>query len=226
MNFNFQQYLGFIINACTMITMIVSWDTLPAYLKILFILLLLIGFFLILSTRFLLIPYACRKTILEKELKNSKKVFFIVHVGTVIAGQKKIFEDNNKKFSFILTKPGSNAIDVLSKICEVEADKLNLDVIDITNIIRKNKSSTVRWFDGLLGSSIIISDPDSAWGWVKVESLLPYTASVNRPSIKIYKRYNKEIFSVYTKLWDELLDKSENPPIDLHNRTQNATVKA
>ena len=191
-----------------------SWvaldDPLRIILLIISILVFLIGLIYIFSLRWHVVPYIQRPNYsLEKEIEKSSTVWFAWHTGSVKLAEGSLFEDNHK-YKFLLTKPNSPTMDVIGKVANIGADELNSDVIKFTDIIREKKHY-IRWYDGFLGSSLIISDPEEKTGWVRVEAFLPILGAKFRPSIKFYRKYNEKEFLMYKQLYETLWKNSISP---------------
>jgi len=209
-----EKIIGLVITIIGITGGISSWtalnDPLKTILLIVSIIALVIGLAIIISRRFFLIPFVQRPYIsLEQEIKRSNEVWFSWYSGSVKLAEGSLFE-NNHKYKFILTKPNSMAIHEIGKVANIGEEELNSDIIKFTNII-KSKKHEIKWFDGFIGSSMIISDPEKSIGWVRIEAFLPYIGSKFRPSIKIYKKYNETAFLRYKNLFLDLWEKGVDP---------------
>jgi len=146
---------------------------------------------------------------LEDEINDSKEVWFSWHTGSVKLAQGSLFE-NNHKYRFILTRPDSSAIAEIGKVANIGAEELRSDIQKFTTII-KAKNHPVKWFDGFLGSSIVIADPEENTGWMRIESFLPLIGAEFRPSVKIYKKNDEKTFLRIKKLYESLWLQAQEP---------------
>lgn len=143
------------------------------------------------------------KSSLEEEVEKADTVWFAWHSGSVRLAEGGTLFEMNKKYRIILTDPNSQAIKELGKVSNVGSGKLEADIRELTNkLIEQNQN--VKWFDGFLGSSIIIANPNKENGWVRIESFIPIMASKFRPGIKIYRQGHEQKFLRYRDLYDEI----------------------
>jgi len=66
----------------------------------------------------------------------------------------------------------------------------------------------IKWFNGSIGQSVIISDPDSnEKAWARIEFLIPYGDVINRPSVRVSpQKGNKtyqQIIAWHKTMWDD-----------------------
>lgn len=140
---------------------------------------------------------------LEEEISCSSEVWFAWHSGSVKLSQGDLLV-SNRKIKIVLTRPHSKALEEVSRISNLPAAALSSDIESLTLQV-KAKGHEIAWFDGFLGSSMIISNPDSEDAWARIECLVPYIAPVHRPSIVIRNNHHKDSFQrikdTYESIW-------------------------
>jgi hypothetical protein len=140
---------------------------------------------------------------LSDELKGVGQLWVAWHTGTVAL--TKTFFSQSRGGRAILTHPGSNQIKELDKVGGKAAEGMVQDIKAITTALQKQRVD-VRWFDGPIGNSIIIADPNSDKSWMRIELLVPNVVVESRPSFRVEKSSSKKLFDTfydsYVKMWD------------------------
>jgi hypothetical protein len=85
-------------------------------------------------------------------------------------------------------------------------EEQSVKVIQSTRIAQK-KGVEVRWSEHFLFHSIVLADTDLDSGWVQVDSVLPYSETLSRPSYTIFKKdlnkTVKEAQYIFDALWND-----------------------
>jgi hypothetical protein len=69
----------------------------------------------------------------------------------------------------------------------------------------------VKWFDGPIQNSVIIADPQSDNAWIRVEIVIPMESSGKRPSFRLEKAENRELFQSFYDSFQKMWKASEIP---------------
>jgi len=161
-----------------------------------------------------IIPYIQRPKIsLQEETKKSSEIWVAWHTGSAKLAEGDLFE-NKHKFRILLTMPKSSATKELGKVVNLSTDNIDSSIYEFTRKI-KEKNHEIRWFDGFLGSSMIISDPEKESAWIRIETFVPHLAASFRPSIKFFKKYNESEFIRFKEIFDKLWNDSEKNQINI-----------
>ena len=76
----------------------------------------------------------------------------------------------------------------------------------------KTRKIDVKWYSEFIGYSFYIVDRNKDDGWLHVEFVLPHTIDhLERPSMRIKKNKQKEIFSHFVKAFDDMWDDAKKP---------------
>lgn len=146
---------------------------------------------------------------LSDELKDVDELWGAWHTGRV-AYTKDIFGPRRvSKAKVILTHPESNQIKELEKVCGMGANALASDIKELTKAL-KQQNVTVKWFKGPVCNSLIIANPQKDNAWVRVEVLVPRQTVEKRPSFRIEKSTNKELFNTFYHAFEEMWRASES----------------
>ena len=71
----------------------------------------------------------------------------------------------------------------------------------------------VRWFDGPVGNSIIMANPGSEGAWARVELLVPFQTVDKRPSFRVEKAKNRDLFGTFYDSYSNIWQKSCAPDV-------------
>jgi len=155
--------------------------------------------------------YESRKVLdpLRDQLKDSSELWIAWHTGRV-ASTMTLFS-RAQTVRIILTHPESNQIKELVKLTDEDAEGLTKDIRYTTKTLLQQKAD-VRWFDGPLCNSLIISDPHADRAWLRVELLIPKVKPDRRPSVLIEKSKAPELFQTFCDSYEELWSTSKQPP--------------
>jgi hypothetical protein len=154
------------------------------------------------------------KQSLIDELKESDEVWFAWHSGSVNLAQGALFEGNHK-YKIVLTDPNSAAINEIGRVANINATELKSNITEFTRILRQKEApgnELIKWFDGILGSSLVISNPGTNKAWVRVEAFLPFLGAQFRPSIKIYRNRNFNEYKKYEDLFNDIWNNRSSAP--------------
>lgn len=157
---------------------------------------------------------------LEDELKNTKKVWMVLNSGEIVKQQENIF-DKVKIQRLIL--PGPNK-DEMMKVYEPlsapegENEHIRNCKYKIEQIAGKAlKSGTEVYYlqRGLIGESLIIADPEyhqgdefSTGAWIRIEFRAPFLSPINRSSILVKNKDNKQYFKAMLEHYKTLLGRA------------------
>lgn len=139
------------------------------------------------------------------ELDSVSEVWFAWYTGSVIeaSGFKNTIK-NIGKVRLLLTHPESKALNEYEKIGEHKGTELKEDIKSLSRIAQ-NFGAEVKWFDGLIGNSIVIGNPNLPNAWARVEVMIPFAETNLRPSFRVSKDKGKiafqEIYNMYESLW-------------------------
>jgi hypothetical protein len=90
------------------------------------------------------------------------------------------------------------------------ADTLKL-IKDVTAAARRMETK-VKWYDNFAYHSITLVDTDKPSGWIHVESVLPYSNSMKRPSWTLYKQQSAETVAEMKRIFDDMWEDAKVPP--------------
>lgn len=207
------------IASCIMVVYVLMTDTGDARDVLLFVALIwfsaLAGFLLGLKRRTAIGKherttqfYAGRSQLpgnLDSQLGSARDVWCAFHTGGVAALQGGLF-DRPRNVRIILSDPDSTALGELNKIVIENLGRLKEDIAQMKLVANMGRGD-LRLFDGPIGNSIVIADPEIGKnGWVMIECLIPNLEVGHRPSIKFYRRDYEELFmrikNAYNRLWN------------------------
>jgi len=147
----------------------------------------------------------------SQELNDVSEVWFAWHTGSVqgAAGVMNIINNQIKKTRLLVTHPDSKALNEVAKIVGRSKDAMQQDIKELTNAAQKC-GIEVKWFDGLIGNSVIIANPSSPNAWARVELIIPYAEPIARPSVSVSKDKGKasfqKILDGYKSLWSNSVE--------------------
>ncbi len=146
---------------------------------------------------------------LEEELSDAKEVLFAWHTGTVKLAEGDLF-NQPRKIRMILVHPDSEALKEIAKIAHLTAVDMASGIKALSRKV-KETGGDVRWFNGPIGNSTIIADPDAPHGWARVEFLIPYLDPASRPSIRVSKAKDPALFGSIRQCFEKLWENSREP---------------
>jgi hypothetical protein len=147
---------------------------------------------------------------LDDELGNAKEIWLCWHSGNVKLAQGDLF-NTPRKIRMILTHPDSPALREIERITNLPLNQIQESIKLLTTKVKRNGGKVV-WFKGTIQNSLILADPensDPARSWARLEVLTPYQDPVSRPSIKVYKRDDPDLFNRLEKCFDDLWERSD-----------------
>jgi hypothetical protein len=143
-----------------------------------------------------------RQPRLIDELRNSRHIWAAWHTGMITGADGEVLKQGKIK-RLVVSAPDAQALAEVEKITGFSRAAFSAGVQELTDTVKK-RGGNVRWFDGPIQNSTIISDPDDPKAWARVEFLMPFTPPALRPSIKVFKRNDPELFSVIRDSFEEL----------------------
>lgn len=142
---------------------------------------------------------------LDEELGDAKEVLISMHTGSVKHADGNLLK-TRRKLRVVLTDPDSPALTEVAKIVHRSAKEMANDIRGITARL-KETGNEVRWFDGPISNSLVITDPSLPSSWARVEVLLPFLEPTERPSLKASASRNPAFVarakSAFEYLWDK-----------------------
>ncbi|MBI4006862.1 MAG: hypothetical protein HY356_09340 [Gammaproteobacteria bacterium] len=148
---------------------------------------------------------------LESELGESNEVWFAWHTGSVKFAEGDLLK-RPRKIRMVLTHPKSHALSEVAKVGKVSVEHIAPGIYALTEAV-KAVGGSVKWFDGFVANSIIISDPEKpSAGWARIEMLLPFGDPASRPSIRVRASTNPELFARVKNTFEALYNNSSVPP--------------
>lgn len=119
---------------------------------------------------------------LSDQLSGARELYLIFFTGSVVnADQKYNVFFKNRQIKLILPDPYYPAFADLCKLFVQDITQMQRDVLTLTTIASKD-GVEVRWYKGPIGSSVIIGNPNTPEPWAKMEILVPFGATSERPS--------------------------------------------
>jgi hypothetical protein len=121
---------------------------------------------------------------------------------------------------------GQEKLDVIKRLLLPHPDGIALryfvekgnhdEVTDL--IVRTTKralasGTKVRWYRPFIFNSINIVDAESPKGWVHVETVLPYSRPLRRPSYTVQKSHYPETIVEMRRIFDQMWDSADEPPL-------------
>ena len=90
-------------------------------------------------------------------------------------------------------------------LTEEETDKIKADNSD--------SKIELKYFDGFIGNSVIISNPDmvTADTWARLELIIPYGTRRSRPNIKVSPDKGNKSYNIILESYKKLLSESAEP---------------
>jgi hypothetical protein len=157
--------------------------------------------------------YADREYIepVTEELKGINEIWVAWHAGTV--AYTKAFFPEGRNGRIIPTDPSSKHMEMLGKVGGKSAAEQASDIKALTKKTLETKGIDVRWFDGPVCNSLIIADPKSNKAWIRVELLVPYQSVGKRPSFRVEKSKNNELFNTFYDSYGTIWESSHPPQI-------------
>ncbi len=107
-----------------------------------------------------------------------------------------------------MTHPKSNALREIAKSTDLSFEKLSYDVQELSKIA-KNNGCKVGWYDGLIGNSSIIINPEKNNAWARIETFIPFIEPAARPSIKCSHKNSNDLFENLKKSYENMWELSE-----------------
>lgn len=147
---------------------------------------------------------------LEQELQGAAEIWLAWHVGSVQGAGTLPFRTLPCQNSrLLLTHPDSPQLDGLAKVLGRSKESMRVNIIELTRHA-VDCGVAVRWFDGPLGSSMVITNPMDQGGWARLEFIIPYERPTERPSIRVSTRkgqaaYQKAV-DAYKQMWEHATD--------------------
>ena len=143
---------------------------------------------------------------LAKRFANVTSVSAIWPVG-------RNFYDEGENLSVVkellLPNPGGRAIKYLVQTVDREDAT---EFIKATTLKARKNGAKVKWYDHFIFHSIILADTDRPTGWMHIESVLPFSQTMRRPSYTVTKEKSEaailEMRRVFQGLWDEAKEPS------------------
>jgi hypothetical protein len=123
------------------------------------------------------------------------------------------FYDEGENLSVVkellLPNPTGRAIKYLVQTAERQDAT---EFIKATTLNARKNGAKVKWYDHFIFHSIILADTDKPSGWMHIESALPYSQTMRRPSYTVFKWHSEaavvEMRRVFQRIWDEAKEPS------------------
>jgi len=149
---------------------------------------------------------------LKDELAESSEVWAAWWTGSIISREDtlKVFSSKNPRI--IITNPESLVLEEVAKIVHNNVTVLKQDIL-FTISKAQESNINLRLFNGSIGHSVIISDPNSDRnkGWARIEFLVPYGDVNARPSIKVSQQKGNKTFQQIVKWHETMWEESVTP---------------
>lgn len=142
---------------------------------------------------------------LEDELKGATEIWLAWRIGSVqsVSG---IFKTPVKQVRLLLTNPDSAVIPELAKVTHRSIQQLQDDLRSLTSAAAK-KGYEVKWFDGPIGDSVVLSNPRKPNARARIEINIPYSRPADRPSLLVSKDRGgivlNRLVDSYLELWQK-----------------------
>ena len=151
---------------------------------------------------------------LEDQVLNTEELWLQMFSGSVTKGSQhyKCFF-NRKKVKFLLPHPGHRSYSDMCKLFKQPLRSMQRDIGGLTKYAREEFPNVeVRWYEGILTSSLMIGNPESTKNrWVKYEILIPFAPPHYRPSIRINNKNGGGLAELTVKSFNENWEKSMTP---------------
>jgi len=145
---------------------------------------------------------------LENKLKNTETVEVYSITGLTFINIISNPERYIKKL--LLPDPDCDSLKNLESTTNRE-DHFSPIIRNVTESAKARKID-VKWYSEFIGYSFYIVDRNKDDGWLHVEFVLPHTIDhLKRPSMRIKKNKQKEIFSHFVKAFDDMWDDAIKP---------------
>lgn len=150
---------------------------------------------------------------LAEELADAGEFWVAWHVGTVAHTQEIFSGRQEVKARIILTHPESAQLHELEKVVGKSAEALSSDIREFTKSLKQKGNAAVKWLDGPVCNSLIIANPGKPEAWARVEVLVPGQVAGNRPSFRVEKAKNKELFEVFFESYKAMWGSANRPSL-------------
>jgi hypothetical protein len=109
----------------------------------------------------------------------------------------------------LLPNPNNDALKYL--VNTVQRKRSAEFIKDVTKRAKAN-GTRVRWYDNFIFHSIILADVDKPEGWMHVESVLPHSRIIKRPSYTVFKRHSPEAVAEMQRVFDCIWEDAKDAP--------------
>jgi hypothetical protein len=147
---------------------------------------------------------------LEEELKGANEVWLAWRIGSVqsVGG---IFATHAKQVRLLLTNPDSAVIREHAKVTHRTIQQLQADLRSLT-AAAVQQGYEVKWFDGPIGDSMVVSNPGKPNAKARIEINIPFSKPAERPSLLVSKERGgivvDRLVESYKVLWGKGTDPS------------------
>lgn len=148
----------------------------------------------------------------EHEFRGASEIWLAWHVGSIQGTGTLTLRDLPCASSrLLLTHPDSTYLEGLAKILGRSKSSIRSNILELTRMA-KECLVEVRWFDGPLGSSMVIIDPRSPSGWARLELLIPYGRPPERPSFRVSMGKGQSAFRRVIEAYERVWNNAEDVP--------------
>ncbi len=148
---------------------------------------------------------------LESQLENTDELWLQFFSGSVTNATPlhKYFFDR-KKVKLLLPHPKHDSYADMCKLFNQELDRMQQDIRHLIELLfRQFPKVEIRWYEGILPSSLMIGNPESKTNvWVRYEILVPFSTAADRPTFRINNKNGSTLTHETVKSFKTMWEKS------------------
>lgn len=151
------------------------------------------------------------------DYEGAEEVWVLWRIGTTAKTLPQEIWGNTHFTRLLMHHPKPNSGPYYLKAHVMGFPNLTLNTLcqDIyTATSQAPKHIDVRWFNGYLGDSVLIVNPNSTKkdGWIRIEVTTACSQGDDRPSILVKEKQYPKLFRTLVKNYEAVFEKGESPP--------------